>query len=111
MKKLILLLALATALPVMQTGCGTPPNERVAFAQTLKGVGQARDAAMKVAGQMWRDGRISDAKRDEIIAFHDNVFQKSYLLAVQAVQSDLTLASPDILNLLSQLQTLIYSNQ
>lgn len=112
MKKLLLILALATALPLVQTGCSTPVNERVTQVQTLKGVGQARDAAMQVAGQLWRDGKITDAKRDEIIEFHDNVFQQAYLIAVDGVlHPDLHLASPELITLLTRLQTLIHSTQ
>jgi len=106
MKKLLLILLFAVT-PLAYQGCSTPPSERVVQVQTLKALGQARDAAMKVAGQLWRDGKITDAKRDEIIAFHDNKFQKAYLLAVNGVQADLTLASPDLLNLFTQLQALI----
>jgi len=105
MKTLLLILALATT-PVF-TACSTAPTERVMVVQTLKGIGQARDAAMQIAGQLWRDGKIDDAKRNEIIAFHDDKFQPAYRMAIAGVQADLTLASPDLVNLLSQLQALI----
>lgn len=89
------------------TGCSTAPSERVVAVTTLKTLGEARNTAMQVAGQLWRDGKITDAQRDKIIAFHDGVFQPAYRLAVAGVQSDLTVASPDLLNLFAQLQALI----
>lgn len=106
MKTIILILALAFA-PAL-TSCSTPPAERSQAVMTLKVVGATRDAAMKVAGQLWREGKISDAKRDEIIAFHDNRLQPAYNLAVAAVQADLnSLANPELISLLGQLQALI----
>lgn len=89
------------------TGCSTPPSARVVQVTTLKALGAARDTAMQVAGQLWRDGKINDAQRDKIIVYHDGVFQPAYRLAVASVQSDLTLASPDLINLFAQLQALI----
>jgi hypothetical protein len=96
--------------PVITTSCSTAPSERVVAVTTLKALGAARDTAMQVAGQMWRDGKIDDAQRDKIIAYHDNVFQPAYRLAVQGVQSDLTFASPDLIALFAQLQALIPKN-
>ncbi len=107
MKKLLLFLCLAIALPMASTSCSTAPSARVQEVTTLKALGAARDAAMQVAGQMWRDGKITDAQRDKIIAYHDNVFQPAYRLAVTGVQGDLSLASPDLINLFTQLQALI----
>ncbi len=103
-------LALCAAPVLTVTGCSTPPSERVVAVTTLKALGAARDTAMQVAGQLWRDGKINDAQRDKIIAFHDGTFQPAYRLAVAGVQSDLTLASPDLLNLFAQLQALIPRN-
>ena len=106
----LLILALAVAIaPVAYQGCTTPPSERVQVVTTLKALGAARDTAMQVAGQLWLAGKIDDAQRDKIIDFHDNKFQPAYRLAVAGVQADLTIASPDLVNLFAQLQALIPS--
>lgn len=110
MNKLLLLLCLAVVTPMATTSCSTAPTERVQAVMTLKALGAARDTAMQVAGQLWRDGRIDDAQRDKIIAFHDAKFQPAYNLAVAGVQADLTVASPDLVNLFAQLQALIPHN-
>lgn len=110
MKKLLLILCLAVATPLAVTSCSTAPSERTQAVMTLKLLGSSRDTAMQVAGQLWRDGKIDDVRRDKIIAYHDNVFQPAYRLAVQGVQADLTLASPDLLKLFGELQALIPRN-
>ncbi len=87
--------------------CSTAPSARVQEVTTLKALGAARDAAMQVAGQMWRDGKITDAQRDKIIYYHDQAFQPAYNLAIQGVQASTTEASPDLLKLVAGLQALI----
>jgi hypothetical protein len=107
-KSMHVTLLLVAFIPVtMTTGCSTPPNERVQVVQTLKGLGLARESAMRVAGQLYADGKMTEARKNEIIAFHDDVFQPAYRLAVAGVQGDIALASPDLLSLFQQLQTLI----
>jgi hypothetical protein len=103
-----LALTLCVGPAMIVTGCSTPPSERVVAVQTLKGLGLARESAMRVAGIRYAEGKITDAQRDEIIAKHDQ-FQSAYLLAVAGVQADLTLASPQLVAMLADLQTLINS--
>lgn len=100
---------IAGAVLLAPVGCKTAPSERVQVVTTLKALGAARDTAMQVAGQLWLSGKIDDAQRDKIIDFHDNKFQPAYRIAVAGVQADLTLASPDLVNLFAQLQALIPS--
>ncbi len=109
MKKLLLILCLAVATPLAVTSCNIAPTERTQAVMTLKVLGISRDTAMQTAGMLWRDGKIDDAKRDQIIAAHDK-FQEAYRLAVKNVQADLTLASPALLTLFSDLTALIPSN-
>lgn len=112
MKKLLLVFALAVAsLPVF-TGCQTAPDQRVFAVQTLKAVGESADAAVGLSAQLYRDGKITPAQARQVLDFYNLKFQPSYRVAVSAVNSDLsTIASPDVMNLASQLSALVLSLQ
>lgn len=108
MKKLILILSLAFALPILNTGCPTPPNERVATVTTLKAVGQTAEGAVMLSAQLYRDGKINATQARKVNALYDEKFQPAYRAAVAAAKSDLSsIASPDLVNLAAQLAALV----
>lgn len=112
MKKLLLILALAVATPLVQTGCGTSPSSRVVQVQTLKAVGQSADAAVALSAQLYHDGKITAAQANQVRDLYDLKFQPAYRVAVNAVQANLdSIASPDLLALTQQLSTLVASFQ
>lgn len=111
MKTLLRLLALAVftvTLPVIHTGCQTPPNERVVAGQTLKIAGQTAEAAMDEVVQLFKTGKITAAQDRAVSDFYDQKFQPAFRLAKNAVNGDLSsLASKDVADLLSQLLQLV----
>lgn len=112
MKKLILLIALATALPVMQTGCSTPANERVAAVQTLKAVGHTAEAAVATTAQLYAVGKVSAAQAAEVNRIYDKQFQPAFRIAVNAVNANLeSVASPELIALAAQLSALVLTFQ
>jgi hypothetical protein len=110
MKKIALILALALAVPLAPVGCSTPPNERVAAVQTLKSVGQTAEAAVTLSAQLYRDGKITAAQARQVMDLYDGKFTPAFRFAVSAARSDLSaIASPDVMNLATQLSTLVAS--
>lgn len=111
MRKILFLLIACTALvatPVLTTSCTSAPSSRVTEVKTLKTVAVSVDAAMKVAAQLYKDGKITAGQWLKIADFHDNTFQPAFKLAVSSVQADLSsVASPDILGLAAQLADLV----
>lgn len=105
----LLALLMATAVPLAVTGCGTAPAGRVTEVKTLKAAGATADTAMKLAAQLYHDGRITADKWNAIADFHTQKFRPAYNLAVAAVQSDLTPASPELWALAGQLAALVES--
>lgn len=93
------------------TGCTTTPTERTTQVTTLKVLGASRDAAMKTAAQLLKDGKITWKQWDEIAKVHEQ-FQAAYRLAVVTVQSDLSsVASPDLMKLWGELASLVATFQ
>lgn len=112
MKKLLLLIALATALPVMQTGCGTPPSARVQQVQTLKAVGHTAEAAVAASAQLYATGAITAKQAREVMDLYNLKFQPTYRVAVAAVNANLdSVASPELVTLAAQLSALILTLQ
>lgn len=112
MKKHILLFAALWcgffSLPVLQTGCSTPVDQRVQTVQTLKIVGQSAKATVDSAAQLLAQGSISVESWNKIASVYDNNFQPTYALAVAAARSDLsTPASPDLIGIAAQLAALV----
>lgn len=109
MKKILLcfcLLAPVTCL--LPVGCQTAPSERVQEVKTLKAVGLAVDGTMRLAAQLYHDGKISADVWRQVALVHDAQFQPAFNLAVKAVQSDLSsVASPDLVGLASQLAAIL----
>ena len=102
LRALAFALSFAFAVPLVGPGCQTAPSERVAAVLSLKGVGAARDAAMKTAAQLLKDGRISLVQWRRIADLHDHRLQPAYRLAVAVVKADLSsAASPDVVALLN----------
>lgn len=101
-------LCLAVAAPVLTfSGCAAP-STRVQEVKTLKVVGLSVDATMKLAAQLYHDGKIGANLWQKIADIHDRQFQPAFNLAVQAVQSDLSsVASPDLAALAAQLAALL----
>lgn len=104
-----LLAGVASALFIAEmSGCQTAPSARVEQVKTLKIVGASVDATMKVAAQLYHDGKISAEVWGKIAAIHDTQFQPAFNFAVQAVQADVSsVASPDLVTLSLQLAALI----
>jgi hypothetical protein len=101
------------SLPVGQTGCAAlnTPSAKSTEVVTLKVLGASRDTAMKVAAQLYKDGKLSDAQWVKLRDLHDK-FQGAYNLAVDAVKGDTsTFANADMLALFGELSALILSYQ
>lgn len=103
---LILCIALAP-MPALLSSCAAP-SSRVQEVKTLKAVGLAVDGTMKVAAQMLHNGQLSPATWQKLAQIHDEQFRPAYNLAVSAVQTNLdSFASPDLVNLASQLSAIL----
>jgi hypothetical protein len=88
----------------VQTGCTTPPVERVVQVKTLKAVGETVSTAMESAAKMRLQGQITPAQWERIADMHDNRFLPAYKLAIRTVKADLSsVASPDILAIATDL--------
>jgi len=108
MKRLLLAFLLVAAVPTIPTGCSTAPTQRGQTVTTLKIVGASVDTSMKIAVQLYRDGKISPAVWNQVAAIHDQKFQPAYNLAVAAVQANLdSVASPDLVGLAAQLAQIV----
>lgn len=111
MKKFITLLIVAVlgvCTPAFFTGCSTAPSARVAQVQTLKAVGQSAEAVVQSAAHLYAAGTISADQARAVMTFYDTRFQPAYRVAVTAVNSNLSLNSPDELIALSaQLSALL----
>jgi hypothetical protein len=107
-----MLLALAVAIPVTQTGCSNPPSARVAQVQTLKAVGATAEASVALSAQLYAGGTINASQAREVMDFYDQKFQPVYRLAVASVNANLdSIASPDVLALATQLSALVLQFQ
>lgn len=110
-RALFLSLTLLAAVPLAPTGCQTAPAERTTQVTTLKVLGASRDAAMKTAAQLLKDGKITWEQWDKIAKAHDK-FQTAYRLAVAAVKADLSsAASSDLMALWGELAALVTTFQ
>ena len=108
--KILLILALATATPLalVQTSCQQAPSARTVEYQTLAIVGQTAKSGMDAATQLLKQGSISVAQWQRVATFYDTQFQPTYAVAVAAAKSDLSsVASPDLLALGTQLASLV----
>lgn len=108
MKNLILVLLLA-ATPLVYQGCSTQPSARVVQVQTLKAVGTAAKTGMDAATQLLKQGSITVSQWQAVATFYNTRWQPAYGVAVASAQSDLSLASPDLANLLNQFLALVAS--
>lgn len=88
------------------TSCQSAPTTRVQEVKTLKAVGLSVDATMRLAAQLYHDGKISADTWQRIAIVHQQ-FLPAFNLAVKAVQSDLTPASPNLLSLAAQLSAIL----
>jgi hypothetical protein len=105
-------LALATALPVMQTGCSTPPSERVQAVNTLKAVGHTAEAAVAATAQFYAAGKISAEDARKVNDLYNLKFQPAFRVAVNAVNSNLeSVATPELIALAAQLSSLVLTFQ
>lgn len=112
MKKLLVLLALAMALPVLPTGCSTPPSERVAAVQTLKAVGHTAEAAVATSAQLYGSKVITPQQARAVMDLYNLRFQPAFRTAVSAVNANLdSFASEELVTLAAQLATLVASYQ
>lgn len=112
MKKLLFFALLAFSIPVLQTGCGTPPSQRVAAVQTLKAVGQTAETAVATSAQLYSTGAITAAQARQVMDLYNQKFQPAYRLAVSAVQNNLDASSPqDLIDLSTQIATLVLQFQ
>lgn len=109
MKKIILLvcLSLAPAPALFLSSCAAP-STRVQEVKTLKAVGLAVDGTMKLAAQLYHDGKITAATWNQVAAIHDQQFLPAFNAAVSAVQMNLdSLAGPDVVTLAAQLTSVL----
>ena len=112
MKKILLLIGLGMAAvsPVAFTGCSTPVSQRTVAVQTLGALGIAAKGTMDQASLALKNGTITVSQWQSVATFYDTKFQPAYNVAVSAVNSDLSsLASPDLVNLATQLAQLLSS--
>jgi len=111
--KLISLLILSCALvtaPFVQTGCKTPPNERVIQAKTLISVGQTAEAALVLSASLYRDGLITAVQARQAFDFFNDRFVPAFRLAKAAALSDMSsLAPAELVALATQLTILVSS--
>lgn len=108
MKKLLIALCLATALPLAPIGCKTPPSERVVQVQTLKSVGHIAEAAVSSSAQLYAAGLITAAQARRVADLYDKEFQPAFRIAVNAVKANLdSIASPELAGLAAQLAALV----
>jgi hypothetical protein len=102
----------STAITTVNTGCQQAPSQRVVQVQTLKAVGQSAEATVALSAQLYRDGKITAAQARQVADFFDSKFQPSFRVAVAAAQANLdSIASPDVLNLATQLSNLVIQFQ
>lgn len=97
------------SLPVLQTGCTSAPETRVAEVQTLKAVGLSAKTAMDAATTLLKQNSITLAQWMRVADLYDHEFQPAYRVAVNAVQSDLAPASPQLINVGAQIVQLVAS--
>lgn len=108
MKKLFIILGLAIATPLFQSGCQSAPTQRVVAVQTLSAVGISAKAGINTVTSLLKQHKISVVDYQKVADFYDNKFQPAYGLAVVSVQSDLSsIASPDLLALAAQFAALV----
>lgn len=110
MKKLILILSLAFALPLTQTGCQTvpPPEKRVVAVKTLISVGQTAEAALDLCVQLTASGRISGAHAREVVDFYNRFYKPAFDAAKIAVLSDMSAAAPfELVKLAGELASMV----
>ena len=112
MKKLILVLILALAVPLAPIGCQTPPSERVVAVQTLKALGEAAEAAVTLSAQLYRNGTINAVQARAVIDFYDQKYQPAYRLAVAAANANLdSVANPEVSSLCNRLLGMVAQYQ
>lgn len=108
--KALFLSVLLLGCPIAAVGCKSAPSERVSEVRTLKGVGAAVSAGMRVSAQLLKDGKITRSQWDMIAKLHDTKIQPTFNLAVAAVQADLSRhASAELMALVGQFLALIES--
>ena len=96
------------AVPVLQTGCSTPPSDRVVQVQTLKAVGHTAEAAVATSAQLYAAGKITPAQARQVMDIYDKQFQPAFRIAVNAVNANLdSIASPELVTIAAQLSALI----
>jgi hypothetical protein len=102
------LIIVGVLLTSFEGGCKTPPASRVAAVQTLESVGATAKASVQAAATLLAKGKITVAQWNTVSSIYDTKFQPAYNLAVSAVNADLSsIASPDLVNLASQLATTV----
>lgn len=109
MKKLLLIICLAVAVPLAgPIGCSTPPSGRVVQVQTLLAVGHTAEAAVSSSAQLYASGLITAKQARDIADLYNDKFQPAYRVAVNAVNSNLeSIASPELAGLAAQLAAIV----
>lgn len=104
---LFFVFAAALCVPLLPS-CQTAPTARVQEVKTLKAVGIAVDGTMRLAAQLYHDGKINAVTWQQIADVHDKQFQPAFNLAVRAVQMNLdSVASSDLITLASSLSAIL----
>jgi hypothetical protein len=108
MRKLIVFLMLAISIPLIETGCTTPPAQRQIAVQTIAAIGITARAALDQSARMLGRGDLTLADWGKIASYYDNVFQPAYTLAAQAVRYDISKeATPELVGLGAQFSYLV----
>lgn len=112
MKRILFLILLAVATPLVQTSCSTPPTERVVVVQSLLFVGHAAEDSVALSAKLYQAGTISPTQARVVLDFYNQKFQPAYRLAVATSHNELdTLANPEVWGLFNQLYALVQSYQ
>lgn len=96
------------SLPILESGCGTPPDQRVRTVQTLKIVGQSAKTSMDAATQLLKQGTITVPQWQRVADVYDKQFQPIYSAAIATAHANLdSPADPQLLGIAAQLAALV----
>jgi hypothetical protein len=109
MKNLLLILALATAMPLAHTGCSTPTTRNTAVA-TLKAVGHTAEAAVSLSAQLYADGKITEAQAYAVFDAYNTRYLPAFRVARTAARFDGNAVAPlELINIANDLAALVAS--
>lgn len=109
MKKLILMLCLVCApMPALFTACSTSPTTQAVEVQTLKSIGQAAEAAVALAADLYGARKITADQARAVMSFYNGTFQPAFRIAKDSARNNLAAIAPaDLIALSTQLTILV----